>query len=246
MSSANEDNQPRFSFGSMALTDEPGRGPLPIDSHLPSVDPHHPGGQLNETLEKMRTLAVNEHFCPEILPFDTEIVEAVRAQVSGQTETVEEEEDENVDAFSFESQLKRMELDRVNYLLRHYYRVRIKKIEGSILFVFKDSETYDLLSKHEQKFAIGYMDLVEEHFKKSFLSMLPKKVQVLDKDGNIDHATGPNLDKFVFCKVKNSIGSYAVGEEAGDESLDINQGDILCIRYRSIQQLLLQGDVELI
>ncbi|CDF32593.1 DNA replication complex GINS protein sld5 [Chondrus crispus] len=246
MGSTNNDDQPRFSFGSMALTEEPGRGPLAIDSHLSHLDPDQLGGQLNETLDKLRTVAVNEYFCPEILPFETETIQAMSSEVKQQTELVEEEEDESVDALSFESQLKRMEIDRINYLLRHYYRMRIKKIEGSVLFIFKDLNTFELLSKHEQNFATGYMDLVEEHFKKSFLSMLPKKVQVLDKDGNVDHATGPNLHKFVFCKVKNSVGSYAVGEEAGDETLDLNQGDILCIRYKSIQQLLMKGDVDLI
>jgi len=166
--------------------------------------------------------------------------------VKQQTDLVDEEEDEQTEGISFESQLKRMEVDRINYLLRHYFRVRIKKIENSVLFIFKDTGVYDRLSANEQKFAVGYMDLVEGHFKKSFLSMLPKKVQVLDKDGNVDHATGPNLDRFVFCRVRNSIGRFAVGEEANDDSLDLNQGDIICMRYKSIRELLKNEDVELI
>lgn len=240
------DDRPRFSFGSMALTDEPGHGPLVVDSHLQDLQTDEPGGGLNEAIDILRMVSLNEHFCPEILPFQDSSVDEIRKLVNEQTDLVDEEEDESADAFSFESQLKRMEIDRINYLLRHYFRVRIKKIEDSVLFIFKDSKTYDLLSKDEQNFAVGYMDLVEEHFKKSFLSMLPKKVQILEKDGNVDHATGPNLDKFVFCRVRNSVGSYAVGEEPGDDPLDLNQGDILCIRYKSIQQLLVDKDVELI
>lgn len=239
------DDQPRFSFGSMALSDEPGRQPV-TESLLQSSESNHYQAGNNEVLEALCTMSLNEHFCPEILPFQTDVVESVRALVNDQTELVDEEEDNNVDAHAFQVQLKRMEIDRVNYLLRDYFRVRIKKIEHRILFVFKDSGTYDLLSKDEQRFAIKFMDLIDDHFKKSFLSMLPNKVQVLEKDGDVDPATGPDLNKFVFCRVKNSIGNYAVGEEANDDNLDLDQGDIVCIRYKSIQQLLLQEDIELL
>lgn len=238
-------DQPRFSFGSMALSDEPGRQ-IDSESRFQSSEAEHYQSGNNEALEALRTMSLNEHFCPEILLFQTEIVEAIRALVNDQTELVDEEEDSNVDAHAFQVQLKRMEIDRINYLLRDYFRVRIKKIERCILFIFKDSGTYDLLSKDEQRFAVRFMDLIDDHFKKSFLSMLPNKVQVLEKDGNVDPATGPDLNKFVFCRVKNSIGNYAVGEEANDDNLDLDQGDIVCIRYKSIQQLLLQEDVELL
>lgn len=247
MSTTHNDSeeQPRFSFGSMALTDEPGRQPA-SEYRLLNSEPDEVSAGNSDALDSLRMLSLNEHFSPEILPFAQESVDSVRSLVNQHTQLVDEEEDENVDAHSFELQLKRMEIDRINYLLRDYFRVRIKKIEGCVLYIFKDSGTYDLLSEAEQKFAVGYMDLIDEHFKKSFLHMLPHKVQVLDKDGNTDPAAGPDLDHFVFCRVKKSVGSYAVGEEANDETLDLETGDIVCIRYRSIQQLLLDESVELI
>lgn len=247
MSTTHNDSeeQPRFSFGSMALTDEPGRQPV-SESRLLATHPDDLTAGNIDALDSLRMLSLNERFSPEILPSQGETVGLVRSLVNQQIDLVDEEEDQNVDAHSFQLQLKRMEIDRINYLLRDYFRVRIQKIEGCILYIFKDSGTYDHLSEAEQKFAVGYMDLVDEHFKKSFLHMLPHKVQVLDKDGNTDPSAGPNLDQFVFCRVKNSVGSYAVGEEANDETLDLEKGDIVCIRYRSIQQLLLDENVELI
>lgn len=230
----------RFSFGEMALSEEarvPGAGG--------DREGRGEGGTvLNETVEMLRVCAVNEEHCVEIMPFAEEVVTAVRELVARQEEVVDEEEE--VDGDGFEACLKRLEIERLNYLLRSYFRVRLRKIEKSVLFVFKDESVYDRLSPEEQKFAVAYMDLVEDHFNKGFFAMLPKKLRVLDKDGTVDHATAPNLDKFVFCRVKSSVGSYAVSEEANDAPLALERGDILCIRYGGIRELLQSDDVELI
>lgn len=242
------DEPPRFSFGDMALSDEPGRGSRP-QSILPNeiVQLRNPAqADLNEGIDILRMISINEHFAPEVLPYQQEIIDGIRILVKQQADHLDAEEDETTDAIPFEAQLKRMEVDRLNYQLRQYFRVRLKKIENNILFIFKDEHTFDKLSDQEKEFAVQYSDLVEEHFKCSFLSMLPLKVQVLDKDGNVDHATGPNLNRFVFCRVRNNIGRVAVGEDASDDAFDLSRGDILCIRYKGIQELLRKEDVELV
>lgn len=229
----------------MALSEEPGRHTESESRFLTPGATELSYGR-NEILKTLRGISLNEHYCPDILPFNEEVISTIRDLVNAQTDELDNEEDESSDAHTFELQLKRMEIDRINYLLRDYFRMRIKKIEGNVLFIFKDSAAYDLLSKNEQTFAVGFMDLLDEHFKKSFLSMLPKKVQILDKDGDSDPAAGPDLNGFVFCRVKRDVGSYMVGDEANDDTLDLNEGDTLCIRYKSIRQLVLDGDVELV
>jgi GINS complex subunit 4 len=254
---------PRFSFGDMALSDEPGRD-LAVSGGLGQRGAGFEGDAatagagprgaslgnasaapvLTDTIAKLRVAMLNEENAPEILQYETEVVESSRGLVGEQEERVDDQEDAT-DA-PLETHLQRMEIDRINHMLRSYFRARIKKIETFVLFIFKDETVFDRLSAGEQKFAIGYMDLVEEHFKKSFLSMLPERLRVLDKDGNVDHATGPHLDKFVFCHVINSIGPYAVSEDASDEPFDLSRGDIVCVRYGGIRELLTSGDVELI
>lgn len=243
----------RFQFGSMALSEEQGRG-IPSSPSAANGEDLHSGlvGQLqdpstlNEAIAILRMIVLNEQFSPEILPYQLDTVETMRQLVTTQTDLVDaEEDDDQVDQLSFESQLKRMELDRINYQLRHYFRLRIKKIEKFIMHIFKRDGPYDRLSEPEKRFAVGYSDLVEDHFKKSFLSMLPQRLQIMEKDGNVDFATEPPLDNFVFCHVRNTVGSYVVGEEATDDSLDLTKGDTLCIRYKSIRELLKNEDVEL-
>lgn len=246
---------PRFTFGSMALGEEPGRvGGAATESaggHGGQSSAHAGEGDdvtaSNETIDILRIIVLNEQFSPEILQYETDTVDSIRNLVTTQTELVDaEEDDEQVDQISFESQLKRMELDRINYQLRQYYRLRIKKIERYVMYIFKGEGPYDLLSQPEKDYAAKYSDLIEDHFKKSFLSLLPQRLQIMDKDGEVEPATEPPLDRFVFCRVQNSVGSYVIGEDATDDSLDLNRGDILCIRYKSIRELLKNGDVELL
>eukprot|EP00178_Gracilaria_changii_P000429 TRINITY_DN1051_c0_g1_i1.p1 TRINITY_DN1051_c0_g1~~TRINITY_DN1051_c0_g1_i1.p1 ORF type:complete len:244 (-),score=40.47 TRINITY_DN1051_c0_g1_i1:1614-2345(-) len=235
------DEIPRFSFGSMALSEEQStrRRPNAPDSD----DPSHAG--LNEAIDMMGMLARNEQFSPEILPYAEQTIEVIRALVKQQSDLVDDEEDIE-DGIPLESQLKRLEIDRINYTLRLYYRVRIKKIEQNILFIFKNADTLDHLSDAEKVYASGYKNLLEDHFKKSFLSMLPQKIQVIEKDGSVEHDSGPNLDRFVFCRVRNNVGRIAVGEDALSDAINLNQNDILCVRYKSVAELLRSEDVELL
>lgn len=244
----------RFTLGPMALTDEPLHGvQLPEqrnDSNSAAEGTESAGGAstvTNEAINILRVLVQDEQFAPEILPFQAEAINSLRILVDEQTELVDaEEDDEAVDQLSFESQLKRMELDRVNYQLRHYFRLRIKKVQTFIMYIFKNEGPYDRLSESEKSFAVSYSDLVEEHFHKSFLNLLPQRLQIVEKDGAVDPVTPPNLDRFVFCRVRNDMGECAIGEDASDDSLELSKGDILCIRYKSIRDWIQSEDIELL
>lgn len=244
--SRHDDDTPRFSFGAMALSEEPSRL-VRAQSRFPNVPPTDdvPSTSLNEAVDVMKMLARNEQYSPELLPFQTQTIEVVRSLVSQQLQIVDQE-DELEENNSTESDLKRLEIDRIKYLLRHYYRVRIAKIENNIFFISKNAEASELLSKDEKKYATDYKTLIDDHFSKSFLSMLPQKIQVLEVDGTVDHAAAPNLDRFVFCRVRNDVGRIALGEDEGSDALNLSQGDILCVRYKGIAELLKGEDVELL
>eukprot|EP00171_Calliarthron_tuberculosum_P010120 IDg10120t1 len=237
-----------FSFGEMALSAEPGRAtPGGFNSRI-GVSDVNGEDSVNETLlHQMRVLMLNEQFSPEVLQFATSTTEGVRELVTVHSDTLDEVEFSNKESsVGFETHIKRMELDRINYLLRSYYRTRIKKIENAILFIFKDEDTFGKLSKSEQKFAVSYMNLVEGHFNRSFLSMLPDKLRRLDNDGNVDPAVPPDLERFAFCRIQKTIGSYAVSDDATDVPIDLNEGDILCTRYSRIRELIINGNAELV
>ncbi|KAI0565148.1 DNA replication complex GINS protein sld5 [Gracilaria domingensis] len=230
----------------MALAEEQsniGRAQSRLPNGPEGDDPSQVG--LNEAIDMMAMLARNEQFSPEILPYENQTIEVMRTLVDQQSDLVDEEDDTE-DSISFESQLKRLEIDRINYTLRHYFRVRIKKIEENILFLFKNADMLDQLSDAEKTYASGYKKLLEDHFKKSFLSMLPQKIQVVEKDGSVEPDAGPSLDRFVFCRVRDTVGRVAVGEDAMSDAITLNQNDILCVRYKTVAELLKSEAVELL
>lgn len=255
---------PAFSFGEMALQDEPGRA-LPAnnlgrvfgddlsqgsgDGRLRGILEQDAGAApvLHDAVARLRTALLNEENAPEILEYQTEIVEKAQNLVAEQTDRVDEAEDEEA---SLETHLQRMEIDRINYMLRCYFRCRIKKIERCVYHIFKGKEAgeavFDRLSEAEQTFAIGYSDVVEAHFESAFFSMLPSRLRVIDKDGNADIASGPNLDTFVFCEVVNSVGPYALSDDPNDEPFDLTKDDVVCARYGGIRKLVEDGDINLI
>jgi GINS complex subunit 4 len=252
---------PRFSFGEMALPDEPARV-LPRGGVVGSTDGGADGDGagngvrrsvfggitaapvLNDSISKLRTAVLNEQNAPELLPYESEIVTTARSLVSQQTDRVDDEED--VAEASLETHLQRMEIDRINYMLRTYFRVRIKKIESFVWFLHSNEELLALLSQNEQLFVNKYRDLAEQHFSTSFLSMLPERLQKVQEKNEIGAGTAPDLEKFVFCRVNRTIGSYALSENSMDEPFDLSKDDVICARYAGIRKLLADGDVVLI
>lgn len=57
--------------------------------------------------------------------------------------------------------------------------------------------------------------------------------------------TRPNLDSFVFCRVKRDIGTVQVDLD-GDDTADFMKDDLVAVRYEPIRELLRNGDVELV
>lgn len=242
---------PRFSFGDMALTDEPSRVPLPAPTSptspsSPSSLPADPSGPTSTVISDLRRAMLNELSAPEVLPFAADATAAARALVASQTEAVDEEEDEAEASLS--THLRRMEIDRVNYMLRSYFRARLGKIEEFAMFLMKDADSgmLDRLSADEERFLVGYSEMLKEHFQKSFFSMLPDRLRVVDKDGDVDPSGGPDLNKFVFCRVGRTVGLYSISEDESDDPFNLVKGDIVVARYGGIRPLLVAGDIELL
>lgn len=212
MASEGADNGsiPRFSFGEFALSEEPDRR-LP-DRLVPEFDLNI-DINVNEDIDQMRRKLVQEQHSPEILPCPRILVHDVRELVDHSLRDVEKLEDEASD--SIEVHIKKMEIDRLNYVLRCYYRTRLRKIEKGIHQIMEQPSLYDRLSKYEKRYAEGYMDLLESHFKGSFLRKLPSRLRDLknDKDGRVESIPKADLNRFVFIRAISNISNYVVSEE---------------------------------
>ena len=141
------------------------------------------------------------------------------------------------------------ELNRVRFLLRAYYRTRLFKIETHAVYVLKEPEVLEKLSEQEKEYATSYANIVEEHFG-SLLGQMPEGYgsmlqQIEEADASWDMVPEPNFDKHVFCKVNEDRGDVMLDPDDPENTMDLEQNDIIMIRYRLIKKLMEEEVVDL-
>ncbi|KAI3993997.1 hypothetical protein MKX01_003010 [Papaver californicum] len=188
----------------------------------------------------------NEKASPEILQFQEDVVRNARAQIQNMEDTVEAYAENGKDALTVS--LYQMDLDRTEFLLRSYLRTRLQKMEKYMIHISK-TELWNRLSEPEQKFVTSCKENMENHLKQSVLSRLPYGYQDFLKQSisseEDDMVPEPQLDTFVFCKSKGSIGSFQL-DAVGDEVVDLIADDLYVLRYKSIKPLVEMGQIDLV
>mmetsp|Transcript_9714 Transcript_9714/g.17523 ORF Transcript_9714/g.17523 Transcript_9714/m.17523 type:complete len:271 (-) Transcript_9714:311-1123(-) len=208
--------------------------------------------ELNEDVDALHRALFNEQYCPEILPFESRMVTELREIIDFQRKVIDESSDSvpedsvSADRLNLDLHLKRIELERMNYALRSYFRLRLRKIERHVQFLTRNADAFLSLSDSEQKYASSYVKILEEHFHESFLRHLPEKLQTLDeRDENVKLISAPNLNQFVFCKVENPPSSeFSI--RPGAPPVKLHKNDIICLPYSAVKPLLQSNAVYLI
>ncbi|XP_042516644.1 DNA replication complex GINS protein SLD5-like [Macadamia integrifolia] len=188
----------------------------------------------------------NEKASPEILQFQASLVQRSREQIQLMEDTMEEFAKNGTDPLTVS--LYQMDLDRALFLLRSYLRTRLQKIEKYFIHISK-SELWNRLSEQEQKFAKKCTDYMEKHLQKSVLSHLPYGYQSILRQSisseEDDMVPEPQLDTFVFCKSKGSVGAFQL-DDSGDEIVDLVADDLYVLRYKSIKALIESEQIDLV
>ncbi|KAL1190938.1 DNA replication complex GINS protein SLD5 [Cardamine amara subsp. amara] len=132
-----------------------------------------------------------------------------------------------------------MDLDRTQFLLRSYIRVRLLKIEKFMLHNLKSEEAERRLSEQEKVFATRSADDLAKHFEESVLLKLPENYQSVLKQSLIskvdDMVPQPHLDTFVVCRSKNFFSLNLYEEEESPETVEMDHGDLYFIRYKIVK-----------
>ncbi|KAL7220836.1 hypothetical protein ACSBR2_013682 [Camellia fascicularis] len=140
----------------------------------------------------------NEKAAPEILQFELSLVQRSTEQIQLMEETVEESMTSGVDPLTVS--LYQMDLDRTQFLLRSYIRIRLQKIEKYMAHIHKTTELWNRLSKQEQKYAQRCIEDLKEHFEKSVLSKLPDRYKSSLKQSVISEEDDMG-NPFIFVQV---------------------------------------------
>ncbi|CAN4127632.1 unnamed protein product [Withania somnifera] len=161
-------------------------------------------------------------------------------------ETVEEFSKNGVDPLTVS--LYQMDLDRTLFLLRSYLRTRLQKVENYAFHIHKNTDSWNRLSKQEQKFAERCISDMEQHLDQSVLSKLPNGFKSHLKQSSLsladDMVPEPQLDQYVICRSKRNLGSFQLDESG--EPVNIEANDLYALPYKSVKQLVVSGQIDLI
>ncbi|CAG8660933.1 716_t:CDS:2, partial [Acaulospora colombiana] len=214
-------------------------------------------------LEILKRAWLNEHFSPEILPYETafeRLGHIVEEQAAKAESMALSKESCPIGMIIFNDN------ERIKYIMNRYMRTRLLKIEKYASSILENIELKTRLSPSELEFAkrlglqgivnhfidfdltftasliFSYNDLIKRHENSSFLNMLPQdSLEVLKSiDDGVETLSAINnhfnLEKVIFCRVKEDIGTYSF-PSSPDEVENLEKDDAYLIKYNDIKPL---------
>eukprot|EP00931_Biecheleriopsis_adriatica_P077207 TRINITY_DN50818_c0_g1_i1.p1 TRINITY_DN50818_c0_g1~~TRINITY_DN50818_c0_g1_i1.p1 ORF type:complete len:253 (+),score=50.78 TRINITY_DN50818_c0_g1_i1:37-759(+) len=215
---------------------------------------------VNEDVERLVTRWRNEKYAPELLPFDTEVVEDMSEVLEFVADSLEEDRAEGEqDPNDPDFRLRSLDLDRMKYILRDYLRIRLWKLSQWPQH-YLEPKNQSLLSAAERTFLNEYWENKKLYLENRLLSALPRNNQGLaDKSDLLDMVRKPDLEKFVYVRIKADVGEIEVPpslsgptqESSGTQKpLPLDEGNTYLLRYCLVRPFLMEaahnGKVELV
>lgn len=206
-------------------------------------DDNHEEMTAQKVLQTVEQAWLNEKFCPEILPHQTDYVDCLLEQIKGMEGNLAKlsKSDPKVD-------LHKLELERIKFIITSYLRTRLKKIESFCVSLLEEeairSEEDSYLSPAELKFAKDFAQNTDNHFD-TILRHMPQIYNKLERNKKI---VEPNLNSFVFLKCNKHIDSVIIKNtlEGKEEEIDLENGSQHLMPYSSVAEFVKKGAVQLI
>uniref|UniRef100_H3A029 DNA replication complex GINS protein SLD5 n=2 Tax=Latimeria chalumnae TaxID=7897 RepID=H3A029_LATCH len=167
-----------------------------------------------ELIHKLEEAWLNEKFAPNLLEDKSEIVECVMEQLNYMEENLRRAKKGDLKV-----SIHHMEIERIRYMLSSFLRSRLKKIEKFFPHVLEKEKTRaegdpSFLSPEEFAFAKEYVANTETYLKNVALKHMPPNLQTIDL---LKSVPKPNLDSFVFLKVKERQENILVEPETDEQ-----------------------------
>nr|UXY87177.1 DNA replication complex GINS protein sld5 [Cryptomonas sp.] len=196
---------------------------------------------------RLITLLLNELNAPEILPYDYDILSFFRELVNYQRILVSMQNRFSVNE-DIKSILKKMEIDRIDYIIRSYHRVRLSKLEINLSRTNNKTSGFKRLHLYEKSYFLEYTFLCKNFVNNCFLDFLPREVANIIKYNvaEFNHRQSVSRDSYVFFRVfqrKQFIDENIFGMK---NECELIQKNIYCIKFNYIKRLVYSGVVFLI
>ncbi|ESK84067.1 dna replication complex gins protein sld5 [Moniliophthora roreri MCA 2997] len=198
-------------------------------------------------LEKLMRHWMNERHCPDILPAEEDLLSSLLDHIRRQSDAVQllRGEPSTSEEEHLRITLVQTEVERVKFVVRSYVRTRLYKIEKYARWIMQNPEIQTRITKSEQAHASRHANLTDRHLHQSVLQSLPETQSHLDDTPIFmpPMVTTPDNSRPVFV---HALRSCAPIRFADGTSLQMERGHISLMPYSAAEELLLQGDVELV
>ncbi|XP_068328047.1 DNA replication complex GINS protein SLD5-like [Pyrus communis] len=191
-----------------------------------------------------------EKAAPEVLQFESALIRRIIEQIQLMEETVEEFTESGIDPLTVS--LYQMDLDRTQFLLRSYYRIRLQKIEKYMFHIRDNAESLDMVSSCR-----CCADL-QTHLEKSILLQLPSTYQSVFRQSSekeTDMVPRHQMDTFVVCKTKYYLGHIQLEDDGEsdssasqrplDEPFEMEPNVLYFVRYKAVKKFVEEGEIDL-
>jgi len=197
-----------------------------------------------KVLQVLEDAWLNEKFCPELLPHNSDYVDCMMEQIGQMENNLN-----NVKKNDFRSEVHSMELARIRYVIASYLRRRLEKIEQFTAHILAQDELRppeeSYLTEEEKRFAKQYLNLNENLFKNLLLNYLPNHFQ--NCRSNLASVV-PNLGSHVFLRANKDVQGVVIESELEnqDEEIDLDENSQHILQYKDVSSLVKNGSVQLI
>lgn len=164
-----------------------------------------PRAECNDNVILFNRIWITEVHAPEILPYESSLVEELKSQLFTQQSGVNTMLDLAGESGSanenFTSTLYQMDIERIRYSIARYLRTRLLKIENTVDFIIQNHDLFQTrLSENEQAFALSLYNLTNRHIEDTiFNSHFENNPDFRERIESMDD------------KLKHSIPSLQVG-----------------------------------
>lgn len=195
-------------------------------------------------------VVTNESIAPEVLPYEKDIANEIVEQVQHMKDNLQRLKPK-LDRFCVEQH--QLELERINFVLRKYYRTRLEKIERNASELVKQlnepngkEAMMNLLSPAELKYLDRYVTSIEGHLDKTVLSKVPINMRSFHLSDIASNAKTEFDCNYVFVKAVVETSVTVDDPIVGQEVVAMEKGSQHFLPYSAVRDHLMQGSKDLI
>ncbi|GAM86634.1 hypothetical protein ANO11243_046490 [Dothideomycetidae sp. 11243] len=227
---------------------------MDIDDILASVSSDNSEPLATRDMRALTRCWIAERSAPELLPYASDVIERVTSRIADQIATVETLTSSMDPASNFGLVVIQTDLERAKFLLRALLRTRMAKMDRyarhylSLSGQQQQQAKNPCLSPTEAQYLAHHCAMLDQHFAASFLASFPAALQRMDDAaGGVAMVDAPDVESAVFVRVLRDVEQpVEVHGEHGPAEIDLRRGDVWVLRWASVRDRVLLGDVELI